>query len=117
MKNYLTALISVLFVFGCSFKQDAALNVVVAGTNVVCNGGHAIVFVATRDGNSLWGIKITLPAPNGEVTTLMADKGTLSKSEKPNCFKIKLYNGKVENGKTNNPFQLAVFDLQPINVS
>jgi hypothetical protein len=113
MKTYLTALISALLVVGCS-QQNAALNAVVAGTNVVCNDGHFVLFVAKRDGNSLEGIKITVTAPDGMVTTLIADKGNLAKSEKTNCFKIKLYNGKAEDGKKTETWQLAEFDLRPV---
>ena len=115
-KCYLTALISAFLVFGCS-QQNAALNAVVAGTNVVCDDGHFVVFVAKRDGNSLEGVKITVTAPDGKVTTLTADKGTLFKSEKPNCFKVKLFNGITENGNSTKTWQLSVFDLQPVNVS
>jgi PBP1b-binding outer membrane lipoprotein LpoB len=116
MKSYLTALLSAFFVFGCS-QQNAALNAVVAGTNVECNDGHFVLFVANRDGNSLEGIKITITSPDGMVTTLMADKGNLAKGEKPNCFKIKLYNGKTEDAKTHSTWQLSVFDLRPVNTS
>jgi len=115
IKNNLISLICVLFIFGCS-QDNAALNAVVVGTNIVCNDGHYILFVAKRDGNSLEDIKLTVTAPNGEATTLMAEKGAISKSEKPNCFRIKLYNGQ-ENEKANKTWQLSVFDLQPINIS
>jgi hypothetical protein len=52
IKNHLISLICVLFVFGCS-QENVALDTVVAGTNIVCNDGHYILFVAKRDGNSL----------------------------------------------------------------
>ncbi|HEV2327427.1 MAG TPA: hypothetical protein VGY56_01415 [Verrucomicrobiae bacterium] len=116
MKNSLTALIFAFFVVGCS-QQNAALNAIVAGTNVVCNDGHYVLFTAKRKGDSLEDIKLTVTTPSGKVTTLIADNGTISKSEKPNCFKLKMYNGRTENGTANETWQLSVFDLQPVDIS
>jgi hypothetical protein len=116
MKNNLISLICALFVFGCT-QENAALKAVVAGTNIVCDDGHYVLVTAKRNGNSLEGIKLTVTAPNGTETILIADKGAISKSEKPNCFKLKLYDGRTENGKTNETWQLAIFDLRPVNMS
>lgn len=54
-----------------------AMDRVKAGKDVAWNDGY-VLHVATRDGASLGGIRITHKGQDGQVTTITADKGTAS---------------------------------------
>jgi hypothetical protein len=81
MKNTLLILLSAFLFFGCSKKHPAsavpAIDLVEAGKDVAWSDGY-MLRVARRDGASLEGIRILHKGQDGQVTTITADKGTVS---------------------------------------
>ena len=65
MKNTLAVLLSGLLLCGCSHKQAAgesrAIDLIVAGKDVAWGRG-AVLHIAKRDGSSVEGVRLLLPA-------------------------------------------------------
>jgi hypothetical protein len=107
MKNTISILLLAFLVFGCSNKNSdpgarqpetrqspqqateaphsqeqapsaiPAIDLVKAGQDVAWSGGY-VLHVASRDGASLRGIRITYKGKDGQVSTTTADQGTVS---------------------------------------
>ena len=101
MKIALLILVSGLALCGCSEKRDAAkvpaMEAIVAGQDSIWADG-LVVHVAKRNGDALEGILIVRTAPTGQKTTIMAEKGTLSKGPDRNSVKIALHDAQTQTG-------------------
>ena len=99
----LIILLSGLAFCGCSHKHDAAtrpaIELVEAGQDLTWADG-IVLHVTKRDGSSLEGIQIVRTALNGQQTTIVADKGTVSEGADHNSVNITLYEAQTQNGNT-----------------
>ena len=97
----LIILLSGLAFCGCSRKQDAskgsAIDLVQSGQEVAWADGF-VMSVTKRDGDSLEGIRIVKMQPDGQMRTIVADKGTIAKGEDANSVKITLYEAQTQTG-------------------
>ena len=79
MKKIFHILLSSLFLFGCSKRAVPAVDLVIAGKDVVWNesdGSTNVLHVDRRNGDSLEGIRVVHTGKDGNVEVIMtADSG------------------------------------------
>jgi hypothetical protein len=101
MKIALLIMCAGLALCGCSEKHDAAkapaIEAIVAGQDSTWADG-LVLHVAKKNGDALEGILIVRTAPNGQKTTIVAEKGTISKGPDRNSVKLALYEAQSQTG-------------------
>jgi len=104
-------LLSGLAFCGCSKKaasKGSAIDLVQSGQEVAWADGYVLT-VAKREGSSLEGIRIVNTLPDGQIRTILAEKGTISKGEDANSVKIALYEAQTQTG--NNQMSAHLMNL------